>query len=120
MVPQFGTAAVRERPILGDGGEIARYLKWEYGDGTGPGFLTGWAAERGPSQHARRLGFIDRLGGLSAAIKARVAAKLMDGWGRERTLLAQWKRGELGTLELVNRLEELGRNTKISGPSLSQ
>jgi len=48
-----------------------------------------------------------------------VAARQIDGWGSELALLAQWKRGELSPLELVNRLEALQRRTGIQAPSLS-
>src|SRR2546422_7723810 len=75
MMPQYGTAAVRDRPVMDKRGEIARYLKWEYGEGTGLGFLNGWAAELESSRPSRRFRFIDRLGGLGAGIKARVIAK---------------------------------------------
>jgi hypothetical protein len=117
MLPEYGAAVVRERYTLGHGEEIARYLRWEYGEGTGVGFLSGLAAKPRPFLPGRRFRFSDRLEGLSASIKARVAAKLMDGWGRELTLLVQWKRGELGTGELVYRLEELQRRSEGPTPA---
>jgi hypothetical protein len=119
-MPRYGTAVVRERLGLDDRGEIARYVKWEYGEGTNVEFLRGWAAEIGPSKQRRRFEFSGRLGGLSTGIKARVAAKFMKGWRRELALLAQWKRGELPTPELINRLEELDREAKISRSSAGQ
>src|SRR2546430_2536907 len=60
MMPQYWTGVVRERPVMDKSGEIARYLKWEYGNGTGLGFLTGWTADR-ESSPPRRFGFIERL-----------------------------------------------------------
>ena len=119
MMPQYWTGVVRERPVMDKSGEIARYLKWEYGDGTSLGFLNGWTADR-ESSRPRRLGFIERLRELRAAIKVRVTTRPMDDWGQELTLLAQWKRGELRPHELVDRLEELDRMAKISGPNASQ
>src|SRR5256886_12307639 len=119
MMPQYWTGVVRERPVMDKSGEIARYLKWEYGNGTGLGFLTGWTADR-ESSPPRRFGFIERLRELRAAIKVRVTTRPIDDWGQELTLLAQWKRGELRPHELVDRLEELDRMAKISGPSASQ
>jgi len=119
MMPQYWTGVVRERPVMDKSGEIARYLKWEYGDGTSLGFLDGWAAER-ESSRPRRFGFIERLREVGAAIKVRVTTRPNDDWGQELTLLAQWKRGKLRTHELIDRLEELDRMAKISGPSASQ
>ncbi|HWM53535.1 MAG TPA: hypothetical protein VNP71_10285 [Thermoplasmata archaeon] len=118
MMQLYGADLVRERSSSDNGGEIARYLKWEYGEGTGLGVLNGWVAQSGPPSRKGRLGFVDRFARLPAAIKARVAARQIDGWGSELVLLAQWKRGELSPLELVNRLEELQRRTGIPGPSL--
>jgi hypothetical protein len=115
MMPGYGAVVVGERYRLGHGEEIARYLRWEYGEGTGVGFLSGLAAKPRPFLSGRRFRFSDRLEGLSASIKTLVAAKLMDGWVRELTLLVQWKRGELGTMDLVDRLEELQRRAR--GPS---
>jgi hypothetical protein len=116
MMQLYGTAAVQERSTRDDEA-LARYLRWEYGEGTGVGFLKSWAIGRASYDAKRRFGMIDRLTGLSAAIKARMTATLLDGWRRELTLLVQWKRGELGTLELVNRLEELQRKTKSPVPN---
>ena len=120
MMPQYGEAVIRERLGLDDGREIARYLKWEYGEGTGVGFLNGRVSVREPAKHATRFEFIERLGTLTATIKKWVAVDQLKRWGRELTLLAQWKRGELGTLDLIDRLEELDREAKRSGTSLSQ
>jgi hypothetical protein len=117
MMQLYGAAVVQERSGSDDGGEIARYLKWEYGDGTGLGFLKAQVAQRQPSQDRHRFGHFRRFAGISAGIKARRAAKLLDGLGRELTLLAQWKQGKLRTPELVNRLEELQRETAVPAPS---
>jgi hypothetical protein len=117
MMLGYGAAVVRERYTLGHGEEIARYLRWEYGEGTGVGFLIGGRSRRGGSRPKRRVRVVGRLEGLSASIGARVAARLMHGWGRELTLLVQWKRGELGTVELVDRLEELQRATNRPAPA---
>ena len=117
MLAEYGAVVVRERYTLGYGEEIARYLRWEYGEGTGVGFLSGLTAKPRPFLSGRRFRFSDRLVRFSASIKARVAAKLIDGWVRELTLLVQWKRGELGTWELVDRLEELQRRTRGPAPA---
>jgi len=110
----YGAAVVRERSGLDDGGEIAQYLKWEYGDGTGLGFLKGSIAQRERAWDGHRFRFFHRLARLSAGIKARLAARLLDGLGRELTLVALWKQGKLKTPELVDRLEELRQETRIS------
>ena len=119
MMQLYGAGFVRDRSLSNDGGEIARYLKWEYGEGTGLGVLNGWTAQRRSPPRKGRFGFVDRFARLPAAIGARVAARQIDGWGSELALLAQWKRGELSPLELVNRLEALQRRTAIQAPSLS-
>jgi hypothetical protein len=119
MMQSYGAAVVQERSMRHGDREIARYLKWEYGEGTGMGFLNSWAIRRAPSHSERRFELVDRLGGLSASIRARLAAKLVAGWRRELTLLIEWKRGDLGTLELVDRLEALQRRTETLVPNLS-
>jgi len=119
MMQLCGAGFVRDRSLSNDGREIARYLKWEYGEGTGLGVLNGWTAQHGSPPRKGRFGFVDRFARLPAAIRARVAARQIDGWGSELALLAQWKRGELSPLELVNRLEALQRRTGIQAPSLS-
>jgi len=40
MMPQYWMAGVYERHGFGRKGELARYLKWEYGELTVQGFLT--------------------------------------------------------------------------------
>src|SRR2546422_10882210 len=119
MMQVYGAGFVRDRSLSKDGGEIARYLEWEYGEGTDLGVLNGWIAQRGSPPRKGRFGLVDRFARLPAAIRARVAARRIDGWGSELALLAQWKRGELSPLELVNRLEALQRRTGIQAPSLS-
>src|SRR2546428_4893224 len=119
MMQLYGAGFVRDRSLSNDGGEIARYLKWEYGEGTGLGVLNGWTAQRRAPPRKSRFGFVDRFAPLPAAIKARVAARRIAGWGSELTLLAQWEPGGLSPLELVNRLEALQRRTGIQAPSLS-
>ena len=119
MMQVYGAGFVRDRSSSDDGGGIARYLKWEYGEGTGLGVLDGWIAQRGSPPRKVRFGLVDRFARLPAAIRARVAARQIDGWGSELVLLAQWKRGELSPLELVDRLEALQRRTAIQAPSLS-
>ena len=119
MMQVYGAGFVRDRSLSKDGGEIARYLKWEYGEGTDLGVLNGWIAQRGSPPRKGRFGLVDRFARLPAAIKARVATRQIDGWGSELALLAQWKRGELSPLELVDRLERLQRRTGIQAPSLS-
>jgi hypothetical protein len=120
MVPHYWTADVRRREGLDRHGELARYLRWEYGEWTVAGFLSDWVPERESSQHTRRLRFVEHLGRLRPAIKARSTTKTIVRLGQELRLLAQWKRGELGPSDLVNRLEELDRKAKISGSSPSQ
>ena len=116
MMPQYGMAVADARSKFVTGGEIAQYLKWEYGEGTNLAFLKAMAAERRPPWRPRRSGLLDRFGGLAALIKARVASTPIDAWERELTLLAQWKRGEFGTPELVDRLEALERRSRTSDP----
>src|SRR2546425_7661919 len=80
MMPQYGEAVICERLGLDDGREIARYLRWEYGEGTGVGFLNGGASTSEPSKHATRSGFAERFGTGSAAFKRRRAAKPAKRW----------------------------------------
>ena len=119
MMQLYGARSVRDRSSSDDGGGIARYLKREHGEGTGLGVLNGWIAQRGSPPRKVRFGLVDRFARLPAAIRARVAARQIDGWWSELVLLAQWKRGELSPLELVNRLEALQRRTAIQAPNLS-
>src|SRR2546426_2041487 len=116
MMQLYGAGFVRDRSLSNDGGEIARYLNWEYGEGTGLGVLNGWTAQRRSPPRKGRFGFVDRFARLPAAIGARVAARQIDGWGSELALLAQWKRGGLSPLELGNRLEAMQRRTGIQAP----
>jgi len=94
MMQLYGADLVRERSSSDNGGEIARYLKWEYGEGTGLGVLNGWVAQSGPPSRKGRLGFVDRFARLPAAIKARVAARQIDGWGAS---WSSWRNGNAGT-----------------------
>src|SRR2546428_10634182 len=119
MMQLYGARFGRDRSSSDDGGGIARYLKREHGEGTGLGVLNGWMAPRGAPPRKGRFGLVDRFARLPAAIRAGVAGRQIDGWGSEVVLLAQWKRGELSPLELVDRLEGLQRRTAIQAPSLS-
>ena len=115
---QSWTGLVREPLTSPQNEELARYLKWEYGDGTGVGFLNGHATS---GRRARRLTerrFIEPLRRLSKAVRARIAAKPEAEFQRELSLLVQWKRGELGTTELVDRLEDLEFETAIAAANL--
>jgi len=120
MMPQHWIVGVRESHRLDRHGELARYLNWEYGGWTVQGFLNGSAAKRKSSRLSGRIRFIDRIEGLAEAIKVRVTTKPRVRWGQELALVAQWKRGELPTPELVDRLEELDRKARIGGPSPSE
>jgi hypothetical protein len=119
MMPQYGAAVIRERAGLRSDRELSQYVTWEYGEGTTIASLRGGVVVRRPSRRTTRFGLIDRLRGLTSTIKVRVASRLMDEWERELALLAQWKRGELRTSELVNRLEELEPKATISSASPS-
>src|SRR3979409_956405 len=90
MVPHYWTADVRRREGLDRHGELARYLRWEYGEWTVPGFLRGWVPERESSPRTRRLRFVEHLGRLRPAIKARLTVKPIVRLGQELRLLAQW------------------------------
>jgi len=52
------------------------------------------------------------------AVRTRVAAAPAPDLQRELRLLAQWKRGELATTELVDRLEDLEFKTSVAGLDL--
>ena len=102
MLPLSGARLVSERWAQRDGGEVARYLTSEYGAGTGVGFLKGLAASGRSSRRKINVRLIQRLRGFMEAVRTRVAAAPAPDLQRELRLLAQWKRGELATTELVD------------------
>src|SRR2546427_6063378 len=71
MMQLYGAGFVRDRSLSNDGGEIARYLKWEYGEGTGLGVLNGWSPQRRPPARQGRFGFLAPLAQTPAARSAR-------------------------------------------------
>jgi hypothetical protein len=113
MLPSDGIRRAWEPWTRADVGEVAQYLRWEYGEGTTVGFLKGQIVQRGRSRRSTTSGLIKRLRGISAAIRGRVVARLTADLQREMGLLVQWKRGELGSDELVIRLEELELEARV-------
>src|SRR2546428_14158114 len=91
MMQLYGAGFVRDRSLSNDGGEIARYLKWEYGEGTGFGGLKGWTAQRRAPPRKGRFGLFYRVARLPAAIRGRAAARRMDARGDEVGCLARWQ-----------------------------
>ena len=113
MMPNAGLSRAWEPWNRVEVGEIAQYLKWEYGKGTTVGYLDGQLVPRGPTRPSVMSGWMSRLRGLSTAIQGLMVARLATDLQREMGLLVQWKRGELGSDELVIRLEELELETRI-------
>src|SRR5437899_10926864 len=74
MMHLYGAGFVRDRSLSNDGGEIARYLKWEYGEGAGFGGLNGCTAQRRAPHVKGRFRFGDRLARLPEPVGASVAA----------------------------------------------
>src|SRR2546422_6532163 len=70
MMQLYGAGFVRDRSLSNDGGVIARYLKWEDGEGTGLGLLNGLAPQSRSSHRKCRLSFVDRLAPSPAAMLA--------------------------------------------------
>src|SRR3989449_7890506 len=101
MMQLYGAGFVRDRSLSNDGGEIARYLKWEYGEGTGFGVLNGWTAQRRSPPREGRFGFVDRFARLPAAIRAGGATRRIYCWGAELGLLAEWKTAGIEPVEAV-------------------
>src|SRR5207249_12280117 len=101
-----------------DGGEVARSLTSEYGRGTGLGFLNGLAASGRSSRRKMNVGLIQRLRGFMEAVKTRVVHAPAAEIQQELRLLAQWKRAELATTDLVDRLEELEFESSVAGLDL--
>ena len=118
MLPLSGARLVSERWSQRDSGEVARYLALEYGRGTGLGFLHDLAASGRSSRRKMNVRLIQRLRGFMEAVRTRVAAAPAPDLQRELRLLAQWKRGELATTELVDRLEDLEFRTSVAGLDL--
>jgi len=118
MLPLSGARLVSERWSQRDSGEVARYLALEYGRGTGLGFLRDLAASGRSSRRKMNVRLIQRLRGFMEAVRTRVAAAPAPDLQRELRLLAQWKRGELATTELVDRLEDLEFKTSVAGLDL--
>src|SRR3989442_8265278 len=83
MMQLYGAGFVRDRSLSNDGGEIARYMKWEYGEGIGLGGLNGWTAQRKFPPRKGRFGFVDRFARLPAGIGARVARRQIQRCARE-------------------------------------
>ena len=118
MLPLSGARLVSERWTQRDSGEVARYLALEYGRGTGLGFLRDLAASGRSSRRKMNVRLIQRLRGFMEAVKTRVAHAPAAELQQELSLLAQWKRGELATTELVDRLEELEFESSVAGLDL--
>jgi len=118
MLPLSGARFVSGRWTQRDGGEVARYLTSEYGRRTGLGFLNGLAASGRSSRRKMNVRLIQRLRGFMEAVRTRVAAAPAPELQEELRLLAQWKRGELATTELVDRLEDLEFKTSVAGLDL--
>src|SRR3989475_10149875 len=91
MMQLYGAGFVRDRSLSNDGGEIARYLKWEYGEGTGLGVPKRWTGQGRSPPRKGRLGFVDRFARLRAAIRARRGGRRNAGWGGELGLRAPGK-----------------------------
>ena len=118
MLPLGSANLVSERWTQRDTGEVARYLVLEYGTGTGLGFLKGLAASGRSSRRKMNLGLIQRFRGFLESVRTRVAGAPAPDLQPELSLLAQWKRGELATTELVIRLEELEFESSVAGLDL--
>src|SRR2546428_9715162 len=58
MMQLYGAGFVRDRSLSNDGGEIARYLKGEDGEGTGLGRRNRWTAQRRTPPREGRFGFL--------------------------------------------------------------
>lgn len=119
MMDLYGAAVARERSRWHEDGTLARFVRWEYGEGTGVGFLEVQAVTGGGTRKGPRMGIFGRLAGRSRARDARAIPTGWDGVEVEMTLVAQWKQGAIRTQELVERLEELRQRDPIRGACVS-
>lgn len=115
MLELYGRALVRERLGLNDGGEVGRYLRWEYGKGTGIGVLTVHARRGRALRSRRRPRSLGTWATLLDAIRGRLGTSRYDGMEREMSLLSHWKEGRIRTVELVCLLEDVRRTKPVRG-----
>lgn len=113
MLELYGRAIVHERLELNDGGEVGRYLRWEYGKGTGIGVLTVHARGGGALRSRRKPRIPGTWATLLGATRGRFGTSRYDGMEREMSLLSQWKNGRIRTVELVCLLEDLRRTRPV-------
>lgn len=75
MMEAYGNAVVAERTRLQRHAELAAYVRWEYGRGTGPEFLLAEVANgaAGPPRRSRISGSLGVLNAVARAMRALVA-----------------------------------------------
>jgi hypothetical protein len=119
MLDLYGVAVGPERLGLDDGGEVGHYLRWEYGKGTGIGYLRTLVPRRRKTTARWASRLIDRLSKVSDAIRRASRRRRHDDLEPEMSLVVQWKQGRIRTVELVGLLEDLRRAEPVQETQLA-